>query len=69
MAAIKATQKDHIEINKMRSRGLGDSIEKITSATGIKSLVKKVAGEDCGCKKRQDLLNKKFPYKPKYDNV
>tara|TARA_R100000656_G_scaffold116067_1_gene88712 strand:- start:38 stop:199 length:162 start_codon:yes stop_codon:yes gene_type:complete len=53
----------------VESRGLGDSIEKITKVTGIKHLVKKVAGKDCGCEKRQDFLNKKFPYKPKYDNV
>ena len=53
----------------MHSKGLCDSIEKFTKATGIKSLVKKVAGEDCGCNKRKEYLNKKFPYKPNYDNV
>ena len=48
----------------MRSKGLGDTIAKITKATGIKALVKKIPG-DCGCNKRQDKLNKMFPYNPK----
>tara|TARA_R110000751_G_scaffold76275_7_gene153731 strand:- start:350 stop:505 length:156 start_codon:yes stop_codon:yes gene_type:complete len=50
----------------MKSKGLGDSIEKFTSATGIKNAVQAVAkatGSDCGCRKRQDTLNRVFPYK------
>jgi len=47
---------------KPRSKGLGDTVEKITTATGIKALVKFAFGEDCGCDKRKDYLNKKFPY-------
>ena len=46
--------------------GLGDTIERITTATGIKSVVDKIAektGKDCGCAKRKELLNQKFPYK------
>ena len=47
-----------------RSRGLGDTIEKITKATGIKKMVDKIAGKKgCGCNKRKEALNKKFPYK------
>ena len=45
----------------MESKGLGDTIEKITKATGIDKLVKFIAGEDCGCDERQEILNKKFP--------
>ena len=45
-----------------KSKGLGDTIEKITTATGIKSVVKAVVGEDCGCDERRDKLNKIFPY-------
>jgi hypothetical protein len=48
-----------------RSRGLGDTVEKITTATGIKKVVDtvaKVAGKDCGCNKRKDALNRMFPY-------
>ncbi len=50
----------------MKSKGLGDTIEKFTTATGIKKVVDKVAeatGKDCGCPKRQDTLNRVFPYK------
>ena len=49
----------------MESKGLGDTIEKITKATGIKKVVdtvNKITGKDCGCEKRKDQLNKQFPY-------
>ncbi len=52
-------------MNKNKSKGLGDTIEKITKATGIKKVVdtvSKVTGKDCGCAKRKDNLNKLFPY-------
>lgn len=48
-----------------QSKGLGDTIEKITTATGIKKVVEtvaKVTGKDCGCNKRRDTLNRVFPY-------
>ena len=50
----------------MKSKGLGDTIEKVTTATGIKKVVENVAkatGKDCGCEKRKDALNRAFPYK------
>lgn len=47
----------------MRPRGLGDSIEKVTKATGINRAVEKVVGKDCGCGNRRDTLNRVFPYK------
>ena len=53
-----------------KSKGLGDSIEKITKATGVKSLTQVLARngifgkkKDCGCNKRKEKLNKAFPYK------
>ena len=46
-----------------KAKGLGDTIENITKATGIKKVVKSVLGENCGCGERKDLLNKLFPYK------
>lgn len=54
----------------VRSRGLGDSIAKVTKATGIeravKTVVKVVTGsEDCGCDQRRDTLNRVFPYNNK----
>lgn len=44
-----------------KSRGLGDTIEKITTATGIKAVVEAIT-DDCGCAKRKEYLNKLFPY-------
>ena len=52
-------------ISEIKSRGLGDSIEKFTQATGIKKVVDTVAkatGGGCGCNKRKDTLNRVFPY-------
>jgi hypothetical protein len=49
----------------MKSKGLGDTVEKITTITGIKRIVDKVAektGKDCGCPKRKEALNKMMPY-------
>ena len=43
------------------SSGLGDTVEKITTATGIKKAVKFLAGEDCGCDRRKEILNRMFP--------
>ncbi len=51
-----------------KSKGLGDTIAKITKATGIKKVVDTVAkatGKDCGCGKRQENLNRLFPYNNK----
>ncbi len=62
------TDEQRIEIQKLfrlknelqtekakKSRGLGDTIKKVTNVLGIKQ---------CGaCKKRQAALNKMFPYK------
>ena len=48
------------------SRGLGDTIEKFTTATGIKTVVDTISeatGTDCGCGERRDTLNRIFPYK------
>ena len=45
------------------SKGLGDTIAKITKATGIDKAVKFIAGEDCGCDERKEILNKMFPYR------
>jgi len=53
------------------SRGLGDTVAKITKATGIKKLTNTVFGalkKDCGCRERQSKLNKLFPYKKEEAN-
>jgi len=52
-------------VSEIKSKGLGDSIEKFTKATGIKKVVDTVAkatGGGCGCNKRKDTLNRVFPY-------
>ena len=49
--------------------GLGDDIKKITKATGLDQLTKRIAqilDEDCNCDKRQDWLNDKTKDWPIY---
>ena len=48
------------------AKGLGSKIEKITKATGIKTVVDKVSeitGKDCGCDKRKKTLDELYPAK------
>ncbi|QDP55956.1 MAG: hypothetical protein Tp1102MES256162_21 [Prokaryotic dsDNA virus sp.] len=47
---------------KTKSTGLGDTVEKVFKAVGIDKAVKFIAGEDCGCSDRREILNKVFPY-------
>jgi len=50
---------------KQKAKGLGDTIEQITEATGIKKAVKmfsEATGIDCGCDNRKETLNKLFSY-------
>lgn len=54
--------KDSLKASKP-SEGLGDTIEKITEATGIKTIVKALFGEDCGCEERKAKLNAMFKYR------
>ena len=55
----------------MKSQGLGDTVEKFTTTTVIKSFTQylnKQGGfgkKGCGCNKRKEALNKAFPYKNK----
>lgn len=52
----------------MRSRGLGDTIAKITHATGLawfaERAAKAIGLESCGCAERQQWLNELVPYRP-----
>jgi hypothetical protein len=70
VVALRGDYKLQIKYNYMeskKSKGLGDSIEKFTKITGINHLAeitaKAIGKKDCGCGKRRDALNKKFPYK------
>ena len=50
---------------KMKSRGLGDSIHKFTTTTGIKKMVDVVSeglNIPCGCEGRREAMNMMFPY-------
>jgi hypothetical protein len=54
-----------------KSKGLGDTLEKIFSFFGIDLVAKKVAQlfnqDDCGgCVRRRDKLNKYVPYSKSY---
>jgi hypothetical protein len=51
------------EIKEDVAEGLGDTLEKVFEKTGIKKLVKFIAGEDCGCDERKKKLNELFPYR------
>jgi hypothetical protein len=45
------------------ARGLGDRVKFVTDATGISAIARAVFSGDCGCHKRQLVLNEKFPTK------
>ena len=50
---------------KRQDRGLGDTVERITTKTGIKKAVDYVSdktGVDCGCTTRKEHLNRRFNY-------
>ena len=51
-------------MNAKKKTGLGDRIEAITKATGIKTVVdavSKITGRSCGCQQRKEKLNEMFP--------
>lgn len=51
---------------KRKPKGLGDTVEQITTATGIKAIVDAVSnatGIDCGCEGRKEVLNKLWSYR------
>lgn len=45
-----------------KSKGLGDTVEKIIKATGLDVFVN---GKDCGCEERKAYLNNLLPYRTK----
>lgn len=55
-----------------QSRGVGDTIKKITDAIGITyaaELLERATGRPCGCRERQENLSEMFPYKVKLDEA
>ena len=66
MAKAKAKAKKKVTTKKEvepKMEGLGDLVEKVTEATGIKKVVKAVFGDDCGCDERREKLNKLLSFK------
>ena len=48
-----------------KHKGLGDTVEAVTQATGIKAIVEagsKAFNKPCGCQQRKKTLNDLFPY-------
>jgi hypothetical protein len=56
---------ENLYIYDMPFAGLGDTIAKITHATGLdklSNLYTQITGKPCGCAGRQEALNKLIPY-------
>jgi hypothetical protein len=60
---IDKRTKEYKEYIKDHPQGVGDIIESITEATGIKKLVTSLFGENCGCDERRDGLNAMLPFR------
>jgi len=61
----KTTYKKYKKNHSRGSKGLGDTVEKITKKTGIKKVVDTVfqkLEKDCGCDQRKERLNEIFRY-------
>jgi len=48
---------------RKKAEGLGDTVEQVLEVTGVAKVAKWLLGEDCGCEKRKEKLNKMFRYK------
>lgn len=49
----------------LKQRGLGDTTARLIHSTGLDKLAEAytaVTGKPCNCQKRQEALNKLFPY-------
>lgn len=51
------TSPNGLDLQKHEQKGLGDIVEEVFKYTGVKALVKHIAGEDCGCDERKENLN------------
>lgn len=58
----KSSKKPTKSTSAQKSKGLGDTVEKVFKATGVDKVAKWILGEDCGCEERKQTLNKMFPY-------
>lgn len=58
----KKSKKPTKNTSAQKSKGLGDTVEKVFKATGVDKVAKWILGEDCGCEERKQTLNRLFPY-------
>ena len=58
----RSSKKTTKSTSVQKSKGLGDTVEKVFQATGVDKVAKWILGEDCGCEERKQILNKIFPY-------
>lgn len=68
MAKRKRRTKAEIEASKQQKhepKGLGDTIENVLEVTKVAKVAKWLLGEDCGCDKRKEALNKLWQYRRK----
>jgi hypothetical protein len=59
----KKPRKKRVYKTKGESAKVGDTIEKVTNATGIKKAVEifsNITGMDCGCEERKEKMNQMF---------
>jgi len=60
-----------VNTNTMKSKGLGDDLEKIFKKTGVKTIVDRVSeglNIPCGCEGRKQAMNALFPYRKRNGN-
>ena len=60
--------KDNLRSYTRKSQGLGDTVHRFTTATGLDKVAQNLSTiitgkKDCGCNKRREALNQAFPYK------
>jgi len=60
---INENREEDYADERKKMRGLGDLLAWCFRKIGIEVAVKKISrGKDCGCKKRQEALNKAVPF-------
>lgn len=63
MAKIPTDKRTKAYKEWKKLQGAGDLVEKALQVTKIDKVAKWVLGEDCGCDKRKEYLNKIMPFK------
>ncbi len=64
---MRQTGKMKVKTNIKAGMALGDCVAKIAHALGLDQVAEKyenATGKSCGCKERQEILNKAAPHVP-----